>query len=116
MESSGFKSNGGSLLKMKEFEQEYRDQGAYHHRLEGFSKWWMFDNYPILASWVEKEGRTLDLACGDGMIWRFFKTYDIVGVDHPDLTYESIPDGAAKILSVRDIVDRFLNDHARIHE
>ncbi|MCX6562148.1 MAG: glycosyltransferase [Candidatus Aminicenantes bacterium] len=67
-------------------------------------------------------------------------------VDHPDLTYESIPDGAAKILrvvgdgakqaelrghlaaqakkfsverfqrDVLDIVDRFLNDHARIHE
>ena len=82
MESSGFKSNGGSLLKMKEFEQEYRDQGAYHHRLEGFSQWWMFDNYRILASWVESEGRTLDLACGDGMIWRFLKTSDIIGVDH----------------------------------
>jgi len=67
-------------------------------------------------------------------------------VDHPDLTYENIPDGAAKILrvlgdgakqaelrehlaaqakkfsverfqrDVLDIVDRFLNDHARIHE
>lgn len=67
-------------------------------------------------------------------------------VDHPDLTYESIQDGAAKILrvlgdapraaalldhlkgqaqkfsveryqqDVLDIVDRFLNDRARIHE
>lgn len=82
MESNGFRSNSGSLLKMKDFEQEYRDQGAYHHRLEGFSKWWMFDNYRILASWVEKEGRTLDLACGDGMIWRFLKTSEIIGVDH----------------------------------
>jgi len=82
MESSGFKSNGGSLLKMKDFEQKYRDQGAYHHRLDGFSKWWTFDNYRILASWLDKEGRTLDLACGDGMIWRFLKTSDIIGVDH----------------------------------
>jgi len=67
-------------------------------------------------------------------------------IDHPDLTYASIEDGASKILRVLgdparqaelrehlsrqaakfsveqyqsrvlDIVDRFLNDHARIHE
>jgi len=79
---SGFRSNGGSLLKMKDFEKEYREKGVYHHRLEGFSKWWTFDNYRILAAWVENEGRTLDLACGDGMIWRFLKTSAIIGVDH----------------------------------
>jgi len=82
MESSEETPIGGSLLKMKDFEKKYRAEGAYHHRLEGFARWWTFDNYRILASWLGRDGLTLDLACGDGMIWRFLKTRHIVGADH----------------------------------
>lgn len=67
---------------MKNFEREYREQGPYHHQLRGFSKWWISDNYRLLASWLGQEGPTLDLACGDGMIWPFLKTSDIIGIDH----------------------------------
>lgn len=82
MESNENLTMGGSLLKMKDFEKKYEVEGAYHHHLKGFSKWWMFDNYRILASWLENSGRTLDLACGDGMIWRFLKKDRLIGADH----------------------------------
>ena len=67
---------------MKDFEREYRELGPYHHNLRGFSKWWILDNYRILASWTGRAGPTLDLACGDGMIWPFLESSGLIGVDH----------------------------------
>ena len=66
---------------MKDFEKVYRETGPYHHVIGGFSRWWTYDNYRILASWVGKRESVLDLACGDGALWPFLETRNIVGLD-----------------------------------
>ncbi len=66
---------------MKDFEAIYRAEGRYHHQRTGFPAWWSHENYRILAGWIEAGERVLDLACGDGGLWPYVQTAEIVGTD-----------------------------------
>jgi len=69
-------------MNMKDFEAIYRTAGRYHHQLAGFPAWWTRENYTILSGWIESGVRVLDLACGDGGLWPYIQTAEIVGTDH----------------------------------
>ncbi|MDD5440347.1 MAG: class I SAM-dependent methyltransferase [Candidatus Omnitrophica bacterium] len=60
----------------KDFDAEYREKGAYHHTLAGFSRLWYERNYRLLADGLH--GKILDVACGDGRLADYIRDKDAV--------------------------------------
>ena len=67
---------------MKDFEKIYKEEGAYHVKRKGFDKWWLDDNYSLIAAQIKNPSAVvLDLACGDGKLCEFISN-PLIGVDY----------------------------------
>lgn len=53
-------------MMVRDFSKDYKEKGAYHHKLSGFKEWFLVENYRRLAGFVEEGDSVLDLGCGDG--------------------------------------------------
>jgi ubiquinone/menaquinone biosynthesis C-methylase UbiE len=67
--------------EMKDFEDIYKKQGAYHVIKSGFNSWWLDDNYRLIASKIHDNESVLDLACGDGKLCEFLPN-ELLGIDN----------------------------------
>lgn len=73
-------------METKDFQKEYEEKGAYHHRLTGFRKMWFDRNCRMLTEGIG--GKILDIACGDGCLVDYIG--DFSHVDGFDLSVKAV--------------------------
>ena len=69
---------------MKDFNRVYLEDGAYHHKADGFRAWFLADNYLAIKRQCVGRKRILDLGCGEGCLAGFVTDAEIDGVDYSD--------------------------------
>jgi SAM-dependent methyltransferase len=67
---------------MKDFNQAYGAEGAYHYTATGFRAWFLDDNYRSIAARIGTSKRILDLGCGEGCLSHYIPNAKLVGVDY----------------------------------
>lgn len=67
---------------MKDFNLVYLQDGAYHHRADGFRAWFLHDNYAAIGRHCMGRKRILDLGCGEGCLAAYVPDADIDGIDY----------------------------------
>ncbi len=82
-----------SYAKLKDFQKEYSENGAYHFNAKGFKSWWLTDNYKMLASFTSGEETILDVACGEGCLAGYLESANrLYGLDMSEAAIDFMPD------------------------
>lgn len=68
--------------RVKNFENLYEREGAYHHEAYGFRSWFLRDNYEAIAKECSRSEVVLDLACGEGCLGPYLRVKWLAGVDY----------------------------------
>ncbi len=90
---------------MKNFDEAYCADGAYHHHAAGFRGWFLDDNYRSISARIGSAKRILDLGCGEGSLSSYIPDAELVGVDYSktalSLNAEIFPGRYASLLQGR---------------
>lgn len=91
-------------IKNKDFDEIYRIHGEYHKTSKGYNKIFLRRNYKLIAKYLSKDLKVLDIGCGEGEIVKYMpigtKYYGIDSSIHAIRLAKKCPKGCFQVADI----------------